>query len=191
MRLPLIAVLSALIMAAWYLPNRPQDPPGGNAGEKFASLSFDAYRPWESPLTKTFPTEQEADDDLALLAQQTEAVRTYSAEEGDFDTPALARKHGVKMWQGIWLSGTRADNEREIARGILLANKYPDTITRVVVGNEVLLRRDLPPAQLIAYIDRVKAAVHQPVAYADVWEFWLQFPEIAPHVDIMLIHLLP
>jgi exo-beta-1,3-glucanase (GH17 family) len=191
MRLPLIAVLSALIMAAWYLPNRPQDPPGGNAGEKFSSLSFDAYRPWESPLTKTFPTEQEADDDLALLAQQTEAVRTYSAEEGDFDTPALARKHGVKMWQGIWLSGTRADNEREIARGILLANKYPDTITRVVVGNEVLLRRDLPPAQLIAYIDRVKAAVHQPVAYADVWEFWLQFPEIAPHVDIMLIHLLP
>jgi exo-beta-1,3-glucanase (GH17 family) len=191
MRFPLIAVLCALIMGAWYWPNRPQDPPGGRAGEKFSSLSFDAYRPWESPLTKRFPTEAEVDEDLALLASQTNAVRTYAAYEGDYDTAALAKAHGVKLWQGIWLSGTRADNEREMARGILLANKYPDTITRVIVGNEVLLRRDLPPAELIADIDRVKAAVRQPVAYADVWNFWLQFPEVAPHVDIMMIHLLP
>ena len=191
MRLPLIAVLSALIMAAWYLPNRPVDPPGGNATEKFSSLSFGPYRPWESPLTRRFPTEAEADEDMGLLASEASAVRTYAADEGDFDTAAVAQKHGVKLWQGIWLSGNVADNEREMARGILLANKYPGTITRVVVGNEVLLRRDLPPAQLIADIDRVKAAVKQPVAYADVWEFWLQFPEVAPHVDIMLIHLLP
>jgi exo-beta-1,3-glucanase (GH17 family) len=191
MRLPLIAVLSALIMAAWYLPNRPVNPPGGNAAEKFSSLSFGAYRPWESPLTRRFPTEAEADEDMALLASEASAVRTYAADEGDYDTAALAQAHGVKVWQGIWLSGNAVDNEREMARGILLANKYPGTITRVVVGNEVLLRRDLPPAQLIADIDRVKAAVKQPVAYADVWEFWLQFPEVAPHVDIILIHLLP
>ena len=78
-----------------------------------------------------------------------------------------------------------------MARGIAIANQNPDTVVRVIVGNEVLLRRDLPPAELIADIDRVKKAVHQPVAYADVWDFWKQFPEIAPHVDVMLIHLLP
>lgn len=59
------------------------------------------------------------------------------------------------------------------------------------VGSEVLLRRDLPPAELMTDIDRVKAAVHQPVAYADVWNFWEQFPEVASHVDVVLIHLLP
>ena len=191
MRYPLIAVLCAIIMAAWYLPNRPQDPPGGSDREKFSSLSFSAYRPWESPLTDRFPTEAEADEDMALVASQANAIRTYAAYEGDVEMAALARAHGVKLWQGIWLSGTRADNDREMARGIMLANKYPDTITRVVVGNEVLLRRDLPPAELIADIDRVKAAVRQPVAYADVWNFWLQFPEVAPHVDILFIHLLP
>ena len=60
-----------------------------------------------------------------------------------------------------------------------------------MVGNEVLLRRDLPPAALIAALDRVKAAVAQPVTYADVWEFWEQFPEVARHVDVITIHILP
>ena len=191
MRPALLLCLAALLFAAWYVPNRPVDPPGGLAGEKFSSLSFAAYRPWESPLTKRFPTEAEADADMALLARVAGAARTYAAHEGDFDIAALAQKHGVKVWQGIWLSGNRADNERELARGIALANTYPNTIIRVVVGNEVLLRRDLSVAELIADIDRVKRAVKQPVAYADVWEFWRQFPEVAPHVDVMLIHLLP
>jgi len=191
MRPALLLCLAALLIAAWYLPNRPVDPPGGVPGEKFSSLSFAAYRAGESPLTGRFPTEAEADADMALVASVAGAVRTYAAREGNFDAAALAQKHGVKMWQGIWLSGNRADNDREIARGIALANTYPNTIIRVVVGNEVLLRRDLPVTELIADIDRVKRAVKQPVAYADVWEFWKQFHEVAPHVDLMLIHLLP
>ncbi len=190
-RLLLLAALAALVALAWYLPNRPVNPPGGQPGDRFASLSFGAYRPWESPLTDHFPTTAEADADMALVAGEAGAIRTYSALEGDLDIAALAQKHGLKLWQGIWLGADRAHNEREIARGIDFARRYPDTVTRVVVGNEVLLRRDLPPAELIADIDRVKRCVRQPVAYADVWNFWQQFPEIAPHVDIMLIHLLP
>ncbi len=190
-RFLLLLCLSGLVLAAWYVPNRPVDPPGGLAGERFASLSFGAYRPWESPLTDTFPTEAEADADMTLIAREATAVRTYAAVEGNYDTAALAQRHGLRLWQGIWLGGDRASNEIEMARGIALAHKYPNTITRLIVGNEVLLRRDLPPDELIADIERVRAAVRQPVAYADVWDFWKQFPQIAPHVDVMLIHLLP
>jgi exo-beta-1,3-glucanase (GH17 family) len=190
-RFLLLLCLSALVLGAWYIPNRPQDPPGGHPGERFASLSFAAYRPWESPLTDHFPTAAEADADMARVAHEASAVRTYAAIEGTYDTASLAKKHGLKLWQGIWLGADRAKNELEMARGIAIANQYPDTVVRVIVGNEVLLRRDLPPAELIADIDRVKKAVHQPVAYADVWDFWKQFPDIAPHVDVMLIHLLP
>ncbi|HTZ69935.1 MAG TPA: glycoside hydrolase [Acetobacteraceae bacterium] len=190
MRFLTAAVCAAFLVLAWYAVGRPQNPPGGVAG-KFASLSFAAYGPGESPLLDRFPTAAEADHHMAVVAHEADAVRTYAAVEGDFDTAALARKHGLKVWQGIWLGSDRAKNDIEIARGIALAHKYPDTIVRVVVGNEVLLRRDLPPAELMADIDRVKAAVKQPVAYADVWEFWLQFPQVASHVDVMLIHLLP
>ncbi|MBV9749880.1 MAG: glycoside hydrolase, partial [Acetobacteraceae bacterium] len=129
--------------------------------------------------------------DLALIAPRTRGIRTYAAEEGDYDTAALAQRHGLKLWQGIWLGQDSSRNEKEITRGIALANRYPDTIERVVVGNEVLLRRDLPVDALIAAIDRVRAAVHQPVTYADVWEFWEKFPEVAAHVDVVTIHILP
>jgi hypothetical protein len=78
-----------------------------------------------------------------------------------------------------------------MAAGIAEANAHPDTITRVIVGNEVLLRRDLSVNDLITDIDYVHARVKQPVAYADVTDFWRQFPQVAPHVDVVMIHFLP
>lgn len=72
-----------------------------------------------------------------------------------------------------------------------LANRYPDAIKSFVVGNEVLLRKDLTVDQLIAYIRTVKAAVRQPVTYADVWEVWLRFPQLLDEVDFVTVHFLP
>ena len=37
----------------------------------------------------------------------------------------------------------------------------------------------------------MRAAVKQPVTYADVWEFWLKNPELAAAVDFITIHILP
>jgi exo-beta-1,3-glucanase (GH17 family) len=186
-----LLLLCALIVAAWWLPNRLQDPAPGVNADKFNSLTYAAYRPGESPLTDRFATAAEVDEDLALLAPRTRAIRSYAAFEGQYDLPAIARKHGLKLWQGIWLGGDREKNKREMARAIELAHRYPDVIERVIVGNEVLLRRDLPPAELIADIDLVRAAVRQPVAYADVPDFWDQFPAVAQHVDVVLVHALP
>ncbi len=194
--LPLVLLLGAIVVAGWWLPNRLQDPQAGliaqaGGAQKYASLSYSPYRAGESPLNDRFATRQEAEEDLALLARVTGSIRTYSSLEGPYDTPELAQKHGLRVWQGIWLGGDRAQNAREMARAIDLAHRYPDTVTRVIVGNEVLLRRDLPVDELIADIEHVRASVHQPVAYADVSDFWDQFPQVAQHVDLVLIHLLP
>ncbi len=187
---PFLLLLSAIVTACWWVPNRLQSPAGGGV-QRFNCLSYEGYRPGESPLTDRFPTAAEVDQDLALLAPITRSIRTYAAIEGSYDIAAIAQKHGLHMWQGIWLGGDRAKNALEMAHAIDLAHRYPGTIERVVVGNEVLLRRDLPPAELMADIDRVRAAVRQPVAYADVSDFWDQFPLVAKHVDLVLIHLLP
>ena len=61
----------------------------------------------------------------------------------------------------------------------------------MIVGNEVLLRGDRTVDQLIEYIRYVKAHVKQPVTYADVWEWWLKYPQVADEVDFITIHLLP
>jgi len=189
---PLVIILLAgAIILGWWWPNRAEDPAAAVHIHKFNSLSYAGYRAWESPLTDNFPTEQEVDADLALLAPATRAIRTYAAIEGTYDLAALAQKHGLKLWQGIWLGADRAHTAVEMARGIDLARRYPQTIECVIVGNEVLLRRDLPVDELMADIDHVKSQVRQPVAYADVSDFWEQFPQVAPHVDVVLIHLLP
>lgn len=192
--LPMLALLLSAAALGWWLPNRPDGEavPQG----RLNSLSFAPFRAGQSPLDGRFPTEAEADADMALLAPLARAVRSYAAVEGPpenplYDTAAIAARHGVKLWQGIWLGADRAQNRREIARAISMANTYPETVERVVVGNEVLLRRDLPVDELIAAIDQVRAAVRQPVTYADVWEFWDRFPAVAAHVDIVTIHLLP
>lgn len=184
-------LLGLLVAGGWWLANRPL--PGGPAiaGGKLASVSFAPYRAGQSPFTGRFPSGPEVDQDLAMLAHHVRAVRTYAAIEGNYVVARLAKRHGLKLWQGIWLGPDRAQNAREMAAAIQAARDFPDTVDRVVVGNEVLLRRDLPVKELIADIDHVKAAVKQPVTYADVWEFWEKYPQVAAHVDIVTIHLLP
>jgi exo-beta-1,3-glucanase (GH17 family) len=189
--IPTLTLLIGLTTLIWWLPNRPTDAGPAIIGAQFNSLSFAPYRRGESPLTGDFPTRAEVAQDIAVLAPRTRALRTYAAIEGDYDVAALAQAAGVKIWQGVWLGSNRAQNTREIDRAIADARLYPDSVQRVVVGNEVLLRRDLPVDELIADIDHVKQAVRQPVTYADVWEFWLRFPQVAAHVDIITVHILP
>ena len=184
-------LLSILGIFMWRMPNQPQAADITMPGAKFNSLSYAPYQAWQSPLSKSYPTGAEVAADLKLIATEANGIRTYSAIEGNYDIGALAKQAGLKVWLGIWLSSNPADNAKEIAAGIAEANAHPDTITRVVVGNEVLLRRDLSVNDLIADIDTVHARVKQPVAYADVTDFWRKFPQVAPHVDIVMIHFLP
>jgi exo-beta-1,3-glucanase (GH17 family) len=187
----LLLVLAALVVAAWWWPNRPQAGDVEMPDTVFNAVSFAPFQRGQSPFNETFPTEEQVAGDVALLAGKVRAIRSYAALGGKTDLAALARLHGLKLWQGIWLGNDRTKNAREMAAAIALANRYPDTIDRVIVGNEVLLRRDLPVEELIADVDAVRRAVRQPVTYADVWDFWRQFPQVAPHVDIVTIHLLP
>jgi exo-beta-1,3-glucanase (GH17 family) len=185
------ALLTVLTFVLWAGPNQPQAGDVTMPAGKFNFVSYAPYRAWQSPLDHDYPTGAEVAKDLTLIATQANGIRTYSAIEGDYDIGALAKQAGLKVWLGIWLSSSPKDNAKEIAAGIAEANAHPDTITRVIVGNEVLLRRDLSVDDLIKQIDYVHARVKQPVAYADVTDFWRQFPQVAPHVDVVMIHFLP
>ena len=105
--------------------------------------------------------------------------------------PQRAGKYGLKVWHGAWLNNNEKENLEQINLLIDHANKYKDTIERVIVGNEVLLRKDLTANELRRYIRQVKQRVSQPVTYADVWEFWLRNPSLADEVDFITIHILP
>ncbi|MDE2602752.1 MAG: beta-(1-6) glucans synthase [Bradyrhizobium sp.] len=195
-RTPLALLLISLgaIGAAWWwmatpinLSRAPIDPDA-----KLLCVSYAPFRGAQTPLASTtrIPAEQIAQD-LAQLAKISDCVRTYSIENGLDQVPGLAAKVGLKVMQGIWLGSDRFKNLAQISTVIGLTKQYPDVISSVVVGNEVLLRGEMTTADLAAIIRLVKLQVKVPVTYADVWEYWLRNREIYDAVDFVTIHILP
>lgn len=154
--------------------------------------SYAPFQGTQSPFDETLvvPREQ-IEADLRILSRLTGCVRIYSIDQGLAQVPQIAEGLGLHVLLGAWLSRDAARNAEEIAAVIALANAHPQTVRSVIVGNEVLLRREMPPDRLIAAIREVAAAVEALVSYADVWEFWLQHPEVADAVDVVTIHILP
>ena len=160
-----------------------------------AKLLCVSYAPFRGAQTPLLPTTRVAPEqiarDLAQLAKISDCVRTYSIENGLDQVPALAAKAGLKVIQGIWLGSNRFKNLAQISTVVGLTKQYPDVITAVVVGNEVLLRGEMTTSDLAAIIRSVKSQVTVPVTYADVWEYWLRNREIYDAVDFVTIHILP
>jgi exo-beta-1,3-glucanase (GH17 family) len=196
MRIILFATLIILLNGLFsFLTNFPEDAGLDVPDGKLNSLSFAPFREGQSPLLLQFPTPEQIDEDLALMAGKTHTIRTYSISKGMKVIPGLARKHKLEMIQGAWLGFNDSigikDNLRELHGLILAANSYPDVIKRVIVGNEVLLRGEMEPAELVEYIREVKQRVKQPVSYADVWSMYMKYPDLIKEVDFITIHILP
>jgi exo-beta-1,3-glucanase (GH17 family) len=196
LRTPLALLLMSLgaIAAVWWwlatpivLVRAPIDP---NA--KLLCVSYAPFRGAQTPLKLTTHIDPEQiAQDLAQLAKISDCVRTYSIENGLDQVPGLAAKVGLKVIQGIWLGSDRLKNLAQISTAVSLTKQYPDVITSLVVGNEVLLRGEMTTADLAATIRSVKSQVTVPVTYADVWEYWLRNREVYDAVDFITIHILP
>ncbi|MBA3012864.1 MAG: glycosyltransferase, partial [Proteobacteria bacterium] len=181
-----IAVVS---ISFWSLLNRPEiEPPWPN---RIQGFSFSPMQAWNNPMEKRFPTEKEIDGDLKLLADKTNAIRTYSVEAVQEKIPALAQKHGLNVTLGAWLGKNLEANEQQIETVIRLARENYRNVIRVIVGNEVLYRHDLTVKQLSAYVERVQKALDIPVSTAEPWHIWVKSPELADHVDFIATHMLP
>lgn len=195
LRLGLLVASAAAIIAAWWWLGKPVAMPADAAAGvdgKLQCISYAPYRANQNPLDDSTRVEvRQIEDDLSRLKQLTNCIRTYSLEHGEDQIPAVAQRLGMKVMLGAWVSALRPRTQAQVETAIDLARRYPDTVTSVVVGNEVLLRGERSPADLAAIIRQVKAAVPCPVTYADVWEFWNRFPEVASSVDFVTIHLLP
>ena len=189
-----LAVSATVIAAVWawlgLAVPMPQAPV--TAGEKLYCLSYAPFRGLQTPLDPaTLISAAQIEDDLTRLAKITDCVRTYSVDYGLDQIAGIAARHGLKIMQGLWLSSHPDKNLFQIETAVALANRYPETIRAVVVGNEVLLRGEMTATDLAATMRAVKARVPVPVTYADVWEFWLRNRDVAAAADFITIHILP
>jgi len=193
--LVLVLVLCAVAGALWWwLLGRPVALPDAPSA-RIACVSYAPFRePGETPYDlKAFISPARIDADLRALSQRFDCVRTYSQGQGLSAVPEIAGRYGMKVIMCIWLGRDPVANARQIELGIAEAKAHPDVLRGVVVGNEVLLRGEQSPKALAEYARQVRAAIPAsvPVTYADVWEFWLRYPEMAKSVDYLTIHILP
>jgi glucan 1,3-beta-glucosidase len=190
----LFTLVAAIIAAAWWwlgaavsMPPPPLDP-----GEKLYCVSYAPFRGSQSPLDlSTRIDARQIDEDLSQLAQLTDCVRIYSVDFGLDRVPEIAARLGLKVLLGLWVSSHADRTKYQIDTGVTLAKRFPDVIRGVIVGNEALLRGEMDSRALADLIRSVKARVPAPVSYADVWEFWLRYRELADAVDFVTIHILP
>jgi len=185
------------VFAFWYAVGQPRlvKEPALGTDHKLQSVSYAPFEKDQSPLENGLKaltvSDQRIDEDLAILSRRFDCIRTYSVA-GLEAVPVFAEKYGLKILLGAWVSGDPVLTQKEVTKVIELARRFPSTVRGIVVGNEALLRREVTGPQLVEYIRQVKSALPEmPVTYADVWEFWLKHPDVAPATDFVMIHILP
>ena len=138
-------------------------------------------------------TPEHIDRDLAQLSRVTGHIRTYTVDGGMDKVPEIARRYGMTVSLGIWISPDLKKNDEQIDLAIKTALANRRVIDRVIVGNETQLFGYVSSQQLEAYLDRVRAALPAriKVTTAETWSTWVVIPEVAKHVDVIFVHLLP
>ncbi len=186
--------LGLLILLLWsFNQGRPVALPEA-AELRLPCVSYAPFRrPGHSPFDPALNVEPAMiEADLRLLSQVTGCIRTYGLDHGLDAVPAIARKLGLRVVLGAWIDGNAVTNQAQLDKALGLSRDYADVIDLLVVGNEVLLRGELPPAELANLLARARRESAVPVAYADVWEFWLRHADVLrPHVDVVAAHVLP
>ena len=189
--LPVLALALGTCFVLWAWLGRQVEMPDVPGGR----LECVSYTPWqgsENPLKHEYAVDDAIlRASLTALRPLTGCIRLYSALGPYPEAVRIADELGLQVMQGIWIGRDEKLNRREIEAALELTASYPKTIRLLIVGNEVLLRREMSGDRLANIIRSVKARTTIPVAYADIPHFWRQNPMVAEAVDVIGIHLLP
>ncbi len=187
-------VLAALALVAgvhacfWFWSRETVQAPA--APNRFTSLSFAPFSPDDDAEGGARAKAEQIRADLDVIAPVTEAIRTYSSTMGLELVPALAAEKNLQVTLGIWIDEDDARNKREIDSTIELAARSSN-VKGIVVGNETVLRKEKTVEQMIDLIREVKGRTDTPVTTGEIWNVWLDNPELASAVDYLAVHILP
>jgi len=155
---------------------------------KIHGISFSPYIEGQGPGAQL--GEDQIRTRMELIRPHVNWVRSFSCSEGNELIPSIAAECGLKTMVGVWLDDDRQNNEVEMANAIEIAKAGHANI--LAVGNEVLLRGDLPEDELIDYINRVRqAAPGVDVAYVDAYFKFSDHPRTADACDVIFANCYP
>ena len=186
-----VAVLlfvAAIHAAMWGILREKQQAPDFKG--ILQSVSYAPFEGTAHPDVDNIPSAEKIRADLKTLAPLTRAIRLYSSTGGVELVPPVANEVGLKVTVGAWIDKNTDRNEREMQSAIELA-KRNGNVNGIVVGNETIYRGEQKIEDLIKLIQRVKGSVNVPVTTGEIWNIWLEHPELASSVDFIAAHILP
>ncbi|HEY0330967.1 MAG TPA: glycosyltransferase [Rhodopseudomonas sp.] len=154
------------------------------------SVSYAPFEGTAHPDVDNIPNAEKIRADLKTLAPISRAIRLYSSTGGVEMVPPIAGEVGLKVTVGAWIDKNVDRNEREMLSAIDLV-KHNSNVNGIVVGNETIYRGEQKVEDLIKLIQRVKGQVNVPVTTGEIWNIWLDHPELASSVDFIAAHILP
>lgn len=135
-------------------------------------------------------SEDQIRERLRILQPHVDWIRTFSCIEGNEHIGRIAHEMGLKTMVGIGLGADADQNEEELRNGIRVAQEGHADI--LAVGNEILLREDMPEDTLIGHIERAReAAPGVPVSYVDAYFLFEKHPRVTAACDVLLINCYP
>jgi exo-beta-1,3-glucanase (GH17 family) len=167
------------------------------------------------------PSAEEVLEDLQIIQNDMgfKLIRLYDSGVNSEMTLRLIKEHNldIKVMLGMWLDAELSAHEtcewltepipqeeldahkvvnlEELERGIKLANKYPEIVCAVNVGNECLVDwndHKMDVDTVIAYCKKVGKAIKQPVSVADNYKWWAAHGEkLAAAIDFISVHVYP
>ncbi len=159
-------------------------------------ISYSAYRDGEDPDDLT--SKAHILEDLQILSKRWNLVRLYGSDRQSQNILEVIDEYDlpIRVMQGIWLDAHKSDaeNDAQVKKGIVLANRFPDIVVAVNVGNEIFVdwsyHRLDDMDKVIAQIREVRASIRQPVTVSDDYNFWNK-PEskrIVGEIDFICLH---
>ena len=183
-----VALVACVHAGLWALARDHINAP--NFTGQLASVSYAPFEGNVNPDVGGRANVERIRADLKLLAPLTRAVRTYSSTGGVELVPGVAQEFGLRATVGAWIDKDKNRNEREI-RSVIDLTKRHSNINGIFVGNETIYRNEVKVNELISLIQRVKRSVNVPVTTGEIWNVWIEHPELVSAVDFIAAHILP
>ena len=163
-------------------------------------ISYGCYREGQAP-NKKGPSEEEILEDLNILSPYWNLIRVYGSDD---DSQRLLKvieenKLPFQVMLGVWLENEtkhperRLENLKQVGRAITLANRYPDLVAAINVGNESQVSwswHRMEMDVLIRYIRAVRQYTDLPITTSDDYNFWnkAESKTVADEIDFISLH---
>jgi exo-beta-1,3-glucanase (GH17 family) len=181
------------------------------------AICYSGYRDGQNPGEKIYPSEADIHEDLLLLQPHWRLLRLYDCSLHAERVLEVIRKNGLNFqvmlgayvgaemnnfgcpWGTTYseeqLEANGLENEAEIERLIVLAEKFPDVIFSLAVGNETTVDwtdHFVPVHRMIELVRRVKARTRLPVTFCENYVPWQhKLRDLVAELDFISLHTYP